>query len=306
MSKSAIAKVLSVVFIVIISASARSANAQSEPFSLPSFDPTTGILNLPYVALFEDGAFTNVQVQFTAPIVLAASEVSQAITPQIAMGGMAYSKYWETAAGGSGGTPIHADYTRCKACHGWDLMGTDGGYVRRSDGGGSRSAAVPIKLNRFDYTADQILNGSWTPGVDDPTTSHPNFDGILTTAQVNALLAYLNSPNAKFVPTIGTVYNAPNPAQYTIPFGNASRGQTGYASHCQVCHGMPEEDSANFIAGGPDGGLLAFFIRDGKPSELAHKSMWGEVGTLMTRVSMGDPTPLDVADIVKYLQSLSE
>ena len=50
-------------------------------------------------------------------------------------GALAYDNWTKTDAGGSGSLPagvISADYIRCKACHGWDRMGTDGGYVRRS------------------------------------------------------------------------------------------------------------------------------------------------------------------------------
>lgn len=308
MRKSAVLRMLTVFFVAAALLSGQAALGQgNDPYAMPWFDPATGILNIPYITTVEGGvtpSFTAIQVRLTAPQVLAATPVGEFFSDQKVMGGLAYSKYWVTTAGGTGTEPSHADFTRCKACHGWDLLGTAGGYVRRGDGGGTRSAGVAIRVDRTDYTSSQILNGSWNPGVDTPTQSHPNFNGILTTPQVNALLAYLNSRDGKFVPTIGYVYNAPNPVQYYIPFGDATRGQSFYQTNCQGCHGAPEEDSADFPAGGPEGGLLAFFVRDGKPSEMAHKTTWGEAGSFMTRAAMGNPTSQDVADIVKYFQSL--
>ena len=50
-------------------------------------------------------------------------------------GALAYDNWTKTDSGGTGALPEgvqSSDYIRCKACHGWDHMGTDGGYVRRS------------------------------------------------------------------------------------------------------------------------------------------------------------------------------
>ena len=50
-------------------------------------------------------------------------------------GGLAYDNWTKVDSGGTGSLPEGAedsDYVRCKACHGWDHMATDGGYVRRS------------------------------------------------------------------------------------------------------------------------------------------------------------------------------
>jgi len=273
----------------------------------PSYDPATTILTLPMVNVTSGSnsatSYVQTQVRLNSIDVLAAVPVEQTFSSEIAMGAIAYSAYYVTEAGGDGNKPEHADYTRCKACHGWDALATAGGYVRRSDGGGSRSAAVNIRLDRTDYTADQILNGSWTPGVDTPTGSHPDYSSILTTQQASALVAYLNSPGAKFS-AIADVYNAPNPAQYTIAYGDATRGQSFYSANCQSCHGTPTDDGANQAAGGPSGSLSAYFKKDGKPSEFAHKSMWGDAGKIMTRASIGNPTTQNIADLMKYFQTL--
>jgi len=54
---------------------------------------------------------------------------------EVEQGALAYSNWTKTDAGGSGALPTGVDsqdYIRCKACHGWDRIGTDGGYARRS------------------------------------------------------------------------------------------------------------------------------------------------------------------------------
>ena len=68
---------------------------------------------------------------FISGVVLAQDPPSTAVE----QGALAYSNWTKTDAGGSGALPIGVesqDYIRCKACHGWDRLGTDGGYARRS------------------------------------------------------------------------------------------------------------------------------------------------------------------------------
>jgi len=278
--------------------------AQNESNELPFYETTTGQLTLPLVTLSTNGAatssYTDLVVKLNSVTVLAATLVNEVYTSQIVMGALAYNKFWSTEGGGLGTEPSYEAYTRCKACHGWDLLATAGGYVRRTDGGGTRAAAGNIRLDRTDYTAAQILNsGSWDPATDAPTSAHPSFVGILTTTQVDALVAYLNSRGAKFH-NIGTVYNAPDPATYTVPFGDAAAGLTAYAAKCEMCHGTPDSTTAPI---GPSGGISAFVAQDGKFSELAHKSIWGDPGN-MSRAMMSNPTTQDMANIIAYLKSL--
>jgi len=53
----------------------------------------------------------------------------------VEQGALAYSNWTKTDAGGSSELPTGVesqDYILCRACHGWDRLGTDGGYARRS------------------------------------------------------------------------------------------------------------------------------------------------------------------------------
>ncbi len=55
-------------------------------------------------------------------------------TDEIVIGGQMWNNWTKTSAGGSGAPTgeTSGDYYRCKACHGWEGKGTEGGYVRRS------------------------------------------------------------------------------------------------------------------------------------------------------------------------------
>jgi hypothetical protein len=107
---------------------------------------------------------------------------------------MAYDNWSKSDSGGTGMPAGEADndYIRCKACHGWDRMGTEGGYVRRSrkdgrpnagDGDSDTTSRVisPFMGGHATITADMISHtdtgraftdgtGSWVP-LDDTHTA---------------------------------------------------------------------------------------------------------------------------------------
>ncbi|MBL4659718.1 MAG: cytochrome c [Alcanivoracaceae bacterium] len=67
-------------------------------------------------------------------LLLGISTVSMSQSACIEQGALAWENWTKIDAGGSG-LPVgveSADYVRCKACHGWDKVATDVGYVRRS------------------------------------------------------------------------------------------------------------------------------------------------------------------------------
>ncbi len=62
--------------------------------------------------------------------------------------GWFWNNYTKELAGGSGEPPVgveNNDFIRCKACHGWDAMGPNGGYVRRSGFPEKTSRPKPIE-----------------------------------------------------------------------------------------------------------------------------------------------------------------
>ncbi len=257
-------------------------------------------------------------------------------------GALAYDNWTTTDAGGTGNLPagaLSADYVRCKSCHGWDHLGMDGGYVRRSRnadrpnaGAGdgdqtSRNISLAGRGNA-EVTADMLWHtgsgrlftegaGSWVP-LDDIRTAantaahsegytlgnqHPDFSGGgLTQEQVDCLVAFLNAPDAEATAYFSQVDPGTDPVLYSIvDTANAAAGESYYNNNCASCHGDPAGVSP---VGAPEGGILAYLAGDGKFSEFAHKARWGIPNTDMTRAAMGSPDATDVADMMLWLQQL--
>ncbi|MHC4961158.1 MAG: c-type cytochrome [Planctomycetota bacterium] len=105
----------------------------------------------------------------------------------VEMGALAYDN-WSTEDAGGSGMPAGEsdnDYLKCKACHGWDRLATEGGYVRRSRSSGQTNAGAgdsdatsriisTIWGGHAPITAEMILHsgtgrswedgsGSWVP-----------------------------------------------------------------------------------------------------------------------------------------------
>jgi cytochrome c553 len=263
------------------------------------------------------------------------------------LGALAYDNWTLTDAGGTGQLPSgesSADYVRCKACHGWDRMGTDGGYVRRSRTAGRPNAGAGdsdqssrnislAKREGTNITADMILHSNTGRFISEGSASwvdldathsaankaahsqgytlgnqHPDFSGTdLTQEQVDCLIDFLNSEEADSAAYFETIYPATKPVSYTIKSSaDAAAGEVYYNANCLGCHGDPATDHQGPNGGKPSGGVLAYLQGDGKFSEFAHKARWGVPGTSMTREVMGAPDANDVSDMMLYLQGLGE
>lgn len=258
------------------------------------------------------------------------------------MGALAYDNWTKTDAGGTGSLPAGAsssDYVRCKACHGWDRMGTDGGYVRRSRNAGRANAGAgdadqtsrnismagrddaSVSAGMIWHTGSGRLftegAGSWVE-LDDIHSAtnkaahssgytlgnqHPDVtNGALTQQQVECLVEFLNAPDADPAAYFSRVDAATSPVLYTIvDTADAASGEMYYNNNCLGCHGDPAGVSP---AGSPEGGILAYLQGDGKFSEFAHKARWGIPNTTMTRAVMGSPDAPDVANMMLWLQQL--
>jgi hypothetical protein len=259
-------------------------------------------------------------------------------------GALAYDNWTSADAGGSGVLPAGAesvDYVRCKSCHGWDRMGTDGGYHRRSRQSGrpnagagdtdqtSRNVSLAARQGTS-VTADMILHtgdgrlfsegaGSWVDLDNDHSADnkamhsfgytlgnqHPDFSaGALTQQQLDCLVEFLNAPDADHAVYFSDIDPSQEPVLYTIiSSADASAGESFYGAQCMSCHGEPGEASS---ANGPDGGILAYLDGDGKFSEFAHKVRWGIPDTAMNREAMGSPAAADVANMMLWLQELGQ
>jgi hypothetical protein len=102
----------------------------------------------------------------------------------VELGANVYQNWTKTDSGGSGmpAGETSSDYVRCKACHGWDFMGAEGGYVRRSrkdsrpnagagDGDATSRAISTVMGGHAAATAEMITHGGTGRSYADGTGS---------------------------------------------------------------------------------------------------------------------------------------
>jgi len=241
-------------------------------------------------------------------------------------GALAFDNWTKIDSGGSGNLPDgvqSADYIRCKACHGWDRRGMDGGYVRRSrndsrpnagagDGDPTSRAIVTGSVTTAQITHDGTGRtyaegeGSWVAldaqrSADNTAehahgytlgNQHPDFtNGGITQEQINCLAEFLNFEDGDPSRYFADIDPSQNPVLYTmVDSANWLAGETFFESSCEGCHTL------DFV--------LDYLEGDGKFSELAHKARWGSPDTEMTRRAMSDPTAKNIGDLLFYLQDL--
>ena len=260
----------------------------------------------------------------------------------VQMGALAWDNWTKSDAGGSGSLPdgeTNGDYLRCKACHGWDAQGTDGGYIRRSrketrpNAGAGDGDATPRALTRGEITTAMVAHdgsgrtfaegtGSWVNlndmGMHHSNNTaehhagytlgnqHPDFSGgDMTQEQMGCLVEFLNFMDADHSTYFANIDPSQNPVLYTmVGTADAAAGETFYGNNCFGCHGDPATDHQGGNGGHPGGGILAYLASDGKFSEFSHKARWGIPDTIMGRSSMGSPTSANVTDMMLYLQEL--
>jgi len=271
------------------------------------------------------------------PSLLLFSGLALAQSECVETGAMAYENWTKVDAGGTGSLPegvVNQDYIRCKACHGWDHLGTDGGYVRRSrkdtrpnaGAGDGDSTSRVISTESGDVTADQIMHtgtgrmyaqgtGSWVPldevfSADNTAANaggytlgnqHPDFStGGMTADQADCLAEFLNFEDGASSAYFADINPDMNPVLYTIiSTADALAGENFYSDNCAGCHSADPADESGFD---PDGGMLAYLAKDGKFSEFSHKVRWGIPDASMTRAAIGSPTSADVANMMLWLQ----
>jgi hypothetical protein len=271
-------------------------------------------------------------------LVFSSNMWAQEVVPGcVATGALAYENWTKEDSGGTGSLPsdvLNQDYIRCKACHGWDRLGTDGGYVRRSrkdtrsnagaGDGDSTSRAImgpvtPAMIGHSGTGRSYVQgSGSWV-ALDDTASAantaahangytlgnqHPDFiaGGGITTDQIDCLDEFLNFEDGAWDAYFADINPSTEPVLYTIvDTADAAAGEAFYGANCAGCHSADPADEGGFD---PDGGMLAYLAKDGKFSEFSHKVRWGIADTVMTRDDIGSPTSADVANMMLWLQQL--
>ena len=272
---------------------------------------------------------TNYRKTMAAAIVVSMAyagliQAQEAPNECVEMGAMAYDNWTKTDAGGSGALPEGVesqDYIRCKACHGWDRLGTDGGYVRRSrtasrpNAGAGDGDSTARAIETGTVTAEMLLHegtgrsyaeggGSWVP-LDETHSAankaahangytlgnqHPDFSvSGPTEMQIDCLVEFLNFADADADVYFSNVDPSQDPVLYTVvDSADAEAGAAFFNSSCAGCHDLQF--------------ALDYLASDGKFSEFAHKVRWGIPNTVMSRGIMGNPTAQQVAEAMLYLQ----
>ena len=219
-------------------------------------------------------------------------------------GGQLYDKFWATETGWSQSDPnlaaynASSDFFRCKQCHGWDRIGSNGAYISRapkttrpnvSDANLVTIAAGKSPQELF----DAIKSSDGRRGVEadlstyDPATNAtvgdqmPDYGATFTDGQIWNLVKYLKQDAID----TGTLYDSQTTGTYptgAIEFsnigkdGSAANGDALFASKCASCHGA--DGSAILVDGGEY--TIGSFIRS-KPNEAQHKIKFGQLGSAM-------------------------
>lgn len=236
------------------------------------------------------------------------------------LGGVAYAKWWVTEANGSGTQPtttVAADFYRCKSCHGWDGLGSEGAYADRtgqSTGKATRPdvTAVNLRASALRESPTELFNLIARPSgrtIDAADNTHPAFADLLTDAQIWNLVKFMREEWIEPTDLYTMKVEGPKmhwdyaiaPAVLVTPSrtytnigigGDAARGDSLYTSTCAGCH------SADGIAFGKSvGGLIR-----SKPHEIWLKIVFGEPGTGMTPGS----TLTDLQDLKDLFKALAD
>lgn len=237
------------------------------------------------------------------------------------LGGTAYAKWWVTEAGGSGTQPsttVAADFYRCKSCHAWDGLGNAGSYADRTGQSSGRAtrpdvASVSLRASVLRETPTELYNLIARPTgrtLDAADNTHPAFDGLLSEAQIWNLVKFMREewiePTDLYTlkvegPVMHWDYST-TPATLATPTrtysdigigGDATRGDTLFASTCALCHAA---DGAGTPPSG-DPMSVGKLVRT-KPHEIWLKVKFGEPG----KMEPGMLTDLqDLKDLFKAL-----
>ncbi len=219
-------------------------------------------------------------------------------------GGRMYDKFWADETGFVDTKDVafdfgaKGDFFRCKQCHGWDRLGTQGAYIGR----GPRTSrpnvsSVDLRAYAASHTPQEIFDNlssstdrraynadlsTYDPDTN-PTVGDqmPDLSGIFSDAQLWELVKFLKA-DATDVDDLYTFTTSGTYPDGSISYtdigsgGIAANGDAIFAARCASCHGA---DGTTFLV---DGGeyTVGRHVRN-KPYEDHHKMKFGQLGTGM-------------------------
>jgi len=240
------------------------------------------------------------------------------------LGGKLYSKFWAsetgwTAPSGITATDIsgYSNFYRCKQCHGWDLMGTEGAYIDRAPDAGRPSVGISLiepilndpKEELFEHVFEpdgRLVNTALTQdGTNGQGNEMPAYATILTEAQAWDIVKFLLEERLDVTQlydlnTTGVYPNGTRTFTNIGKDGDVAAGNIFYSNNCASCHGADGKQIPII-----HDGVVTSVGNAGReaPHELQHKVKFGSLGSSMTGVP--DATETDVKNLFKALQDLS-
>lgn len=245
-------------------------------------------------------------------------------------GGQLYDKFWSAETGFNQADANLAtfksksDFFRCKQCHGWDLLGTQGAYINRAPKT-SRPNVSSVNLLQVSATKTtselfSLIKNGVNPAIRrlptadlstyDPGTNNvvgdemPNYGKILTDAQIWDIVKFLKTEaidvKSLYDFTLTGVYPTGSIAYSNIgKDGNAAAGDAVYTNKCASCHGT---DGKQIPVDGSTDLFVGKFMRT-KPNESQHKLKFGQLGTAMVDINL---TNTDIKNLYKALTNTSK
>lgn len=239
---------------------------------------------------------------------------------ELGNGGIMYDKFWAEESGfdqTDANFDLYDDnsnFFRCKQCHAWDGLGTQGSYINRAP-----SATRPnvSELNLYELvqnkSAEELYEAmmrtenrrdiSYDLSTYDPSTNAldgdqmPNYSQILSSDQAWDLVKFMKEGMFDVSQLYVANYSGTYPngtATYGSlgKDGDADNGNSYFTANCAGCHGA---DGTGIDL---DGKGVGGFTRS-KPYEVQHKTKYGQLGSSM--VGEFDITLAEMKDLYKAL-----
>ncbi len=175
-----------------------------------------------------------------------------------------------------------ADTWRCKECHGWDYMGSDGAY-----GSGSHMTGFTGILDSANLSSDELM--AWLDGSNNP--DH-NFSAVMEDFALNALVTFIQEEMADITPYVN--------ADGTVS-GDPANGRDMFEGTCAACHGV---DGKKINFGDDEEPEYVGTVASDNPWEFFHKASFGQPDAPMpSGVGLGW-TMEQIADLLAYVKTL--